>query len=188
MGPEARGTAFLGVLKHVRVAFGADAVSEAIASAPSATREVMSRRVLKLRWYPYDAYAGFLRLLADRFASGNLDYCRELGAVAAYRDLNTVLKIFRVLYGPQRLIQSCTRVWAQYYRNAGAMTAISSEPHDTRLRIDNFPTMDPAHCKLMEGWMMGAMAVLGAEVNDDGRETMCCSRGDAWHEFACTWK
>jgi hypothetical protein len=40
----------------------------------------------------------------------------------------------------------------------------------------------------MEGWMMGAMAVLGAEVNDDARETKCCSRGDAWHEFACTWK
>ena len=187
MAPEARGTAFLGILKHVRIAFGPEAVDGAIASAPAATREVLSRRVLKLRWYPYEAYAGFLRTLADRFAHGNLAYCRELGTVAAYRDLSTVLKIFRVLYGPQRLIKSCTRVWDQYYRNAGTMTALASEPDDTRLRIEGFAAMEPAHCKLMEGWMIGAMAVLGAEVNDDGRETMCTSRGDPCHEFACTW-
>jgi hypothetical protein len=187
MGPEARGTAFLGILKHVRIAFGADALEAAVARAPAETRDVLSRRVLKLRWYPYEAYAGFLRMVVESFASGNDAYCRELGTVAAHRDLKTVFKLFRALYGPQRLIRSCTRVWIHYYRNAGTMTALSAEPHDTRLRIDGFAAMDPAHCRLMEGWMIGAMQVIGAEVDDNARETLCNSRGDACHEFACTW-
>lgn len=187
MGAEARGTAFLGILKHVRVTLGPNAVSRAIAVAPAATRDVLAKRVLKLRWYPYEAYAGFLGALEQEFAAGNEDYCRELGAVAAERDLSTIYKIFRLLYGPQRLIQSCTRVWAQYYRNAGRMTALSCEPHDTRLRIEGFAEMAPAHCKLMEGWMIGAMGVLGVRVGPDARETACSSRGDTHHEFSCTW-
>jgi hypothetical protein len=185
--PETRGTAFLGILKHLRDRYGAPAVAAALEGADPATRQVTARRLHKLQWYPYEAYIGLVQAAVDVFGDGDPVYARTLGEVAADRDLSTVFKLFRRLYGPQRLIRACGRVWNQYYRNAGSMSALNAEPDDTRLRIVDFDGMHPLHCRLMEGWMIGSMRILGAEVAGDGRESACTSRGDPHHEFSCTW-
>jgi hypothetical protein len=79
-------------------------------------------------------------------------------------------------------------VWPSYYRNAGRMEAITWSPDDTTLRIFDFPLMHPAHCRLMEGWMISTMKQIGVRVNDGAAETECPSRGGRWHEFRCTWR
>lgn len=185
--PAARGTAFLGILKHLREVHGPAALAEVIATAVPATRQVLAKRVLSLSWYPYAAFVGLLRAAESGFGAGDPAYCKTLGRVAGERDLNTVFKLFVRLYGPERLIGSCTRVWSQYYRDAGTMLATHAKPEDTRVRIEGFPRMDTSHCRLMEGWMIQTMHMLGARVAEDGRETACPSRGDAFHEFRCTW-
>ena len=68
------------------------------------------------------------------------------------------------------------------------MTATSWSPERTVLRIDGFPGMHPAHCRLMEGWMIAAMRIIGAIVGPGAAETSCCSRGDEAHEFSCSWR
>jgi hypothetical protein len=47
--------------------------------------------------------------------------------------------------------------------------------------------MDPAHCRLMEGWMIAAMDVIGAKVLPGARETACMAGGGPYHEFSCQW-
>jgi hypothetical protein len=78
-------------------------------------------------------------------------------------------------------------VWSSYYKNAGTMTAIEWEPNATRLRIENFPEMDRAHCELMEGWMIATMDQIGVVVRSDAREIACQRDGAPYHKFTCTW-
>jgi hypothetical protein len=68
------------------------------------------------------------------------------------------------------------------------MEAVTWEPNDTTLRIYDFPEMDPAHCRLMEGWMVSTMRSIGFYVNDDAFEQKCMSTGGPYHEFHCTWQ
>ncbi|MBL8951808.1 MAG: hypothetical protein JNK82_13585 [Myxococcaceae bacterium] len=185
--PEVSGRAFLGIIAHVREARGPNSIDGLMASTPEVTRAVFKSRILHGTWYPYAAYAGFLSALEAKFGHGDPAYCRHLGASSGVRDINTVFKIYLAIASTERLIRGCSRVWPSYYRNAGTMEAIRWAPDDTLLRIDSFPEMTAQHCRLMEGWMTATMNALGAEVID-GRESACPSRGDAAHEFSCTWK
>ncbi|PZR08019.1 MAG: hypothetical protein DI536_25625 [Archangium gephyra] len=187
MSAEVSGRAFLGIIKHVKETYGANALHELLPTLPPATQKVFGGRILHATWYPYEAYIGLLKALAQKYGNGSSDYCRELGAASGTRDINTVFRIYLAIASTERLIRSCTKVWSSYYRNAGTMEAMSWAPEETLLRISDFPDMAPEHCRLMEGWMITTMNVLGADVID-GHESMCMSTGGAAHEFKCRWK
>lgn len=185
--PEVRGSAFLGVLGFIRDSAGPEALTRVIDSGGRAARAVFSERIRKLGWYPYAGYAAFLEAADRELGSGDLRYCVRLGREASRRDLNTVFRFFTQFYGAPRLIRACSRVWPHYYRNAGRMEAVEWAPERTVLRIHGFARMSPAHCRLMEGWMIEAMSLIGATVTD-GNETRCASRGDHVHEYVCRWR
>lgn len=187
-GAEARGRAFLGPLRHMKEQHGREELDALLRSAPSALREVSSRRIRQGAWYPYAAYVELLRAIDARYGKGDLAYCRTLGEWAGRQDLGSMFRVYAMLADPERLIRSCSLVWPQYYRGAGEMSAVRTRPDDTCLRIIGFPAMDPAHCRLMEGWMIATMTQIGCRVRPGGRETECPSRGGQWHEFRCTWE
>jgi len=81
------------------------------------------------------------------------------------------------------MIKSANMVWPGYYRNAGTMQVISSKPENTVIHILDFPEMDPAHCRLMEGWISSAVIVLGGKLIQPAKEVECMSRGGPYHEF-----
>ena len=185
--PLASGRAFLGLISHVRTQVGPAAFTAAVKHMPAPTQTVFASRILHGNMYPYAAYAGFLTGLEQAFGAGRADYCRQLGLASGVRDINTVFKIYLAIASTERLIRSCTKVWSSYYQHAGSMNAVTWAPDDTCLRITGFPQMARQHCRLMEGWMIATMKTLGAKVSDDARESACCSRGDGFHEFRCTW-
>lgn len=188
--PLVAGGAFLGVLKQIKAAHGPDIANKVLqrAEKAGAGHDVFAERITVLGWFEYEAFVALLRAADEVAAQGDLSYCRELGIGAARLDLKSLFSFIARMYGPEKLIHSCSRVWPRYYANAGRMEAESAAPNDTRLRIYEFGTMDLAHCRLMEGWMIGAMDHLGATVNDDGRQTAFMGDGDPYHEFACTWR
>jgi hypothetical protein len=189
MEAEASGRAFLGLVKYVKSTRGADTLAAVIAAGNEQTRTVFDRPIRVMNWYPYAAFVGFLRGLEHALRkAGDHSVCRELGDVAGMRDLGTVLKVYRTLSSPERLIRACDRVWLSYYRRAGRMEAIAWTPDNTTLRIYDFPDMDPMHCRLMEGWMIATMRSIGFYVNNDAFERKCMSTGDPYHEFHCTWQ
>jgi len=185
--PEVSGRAFLGLISHVRAGWGASSLAEIVASAGEPARRAFAARIRVLDWLPYDAYTGFLRSLERHLADGDHLFLRGVGAAAGQRDLGTILRVYVALASPERLIRSCTKVWASYYRNAGSMDAVSWTPAQTVLRIVDFPAMDRTHCRLMEGWMISTMEHLGLHVAPGARETECTTRGGRYHEFRCTW-
>ncbi len=187
MPAEASGRALLGLLGFAKDEGGAAAIPELLAALPPESSRAFDTRVQAIRFYPYPVYVDLLLALERRFKKPGERFFKRLGDTAGRRDLGTMFKIYVALASPERLIRSCTRVWSSYYRGAGEMTAIAWEPFDTRLRITGFKEMHPAHCELMEGWMIATMAQIGVHVSSDGREVACMSRGGPHHEFACTW-
>jgi hypothetical protein len=184
---EVSGRAFLGLIRHIKDAHGEAALRTVVAAAGAPTQAVFARPIRVMDWHAYPAFAGFL-VSADRILGrGDLAFCRELGAFAGHRDLGTVLRVYVALASAERLIRACSKVWPSYYRNAGQMEALSWAPEETRLRIAGFAQMAPAHCRLMEGWMIATMETIGFSVGPGARETACPSRGAAHHEFVCVW-
>lgn len=179
--------ALVGILKELRARFGPDVVQVELAGWGPHIAEICSGRVGRTEWYPYEAMVELLRGCERTFGDGTGQLCVEVGHAAARRDMSGAFSVLRLLGSPQHLIGSCSRVWGRYYRDAGRMEAVATEPERTVLRIVDFPDMAPEHCRMMEGWMISAMATLGAKVLPGGRETMCPSRGGEYHEFTCQW-
>ena len=79
-------------------------------------------------------------------------------------------------------------IWKSYYINAGHMESYATLPGHLLIRIHDFPTMDPAHCRLMEGWITQAIVETGGSVIEEVHEVKCSSKGDPYHEFVGRWK
>jgi len=189
MDAEVSGRAFLGILKYIKSTRGPATLAAIVDAGNSESRAAFERPIRMMGWYPYPAFVGFLHGLERVLGrAGQHSFCRELGDVAGVRDLGTVLRVYRTLSSPERLIRACDKVWLSYYRNAGRMEAVTWIPDDTNLRIYDFPDMDPSHCRLMEGWMISTMRAIGFYVNNDAFERSCMSTGDPYHEFHCTWQ
>ena len=184
---QVRGRAFLGLINQLRELGGKNAIDEMLRKAPVETRRLFEERLRQSAWYPYAAYVGMLRTSDQVFGKGNLELCRSMGAHAANIDMGTMFQIYAKIASPERMLNACRIVWPQYYRDAGTMRASHTSSTDSRICIDDFPEMDPAHCRLMEGWMVSAIEKLGVKIRPGATETRCPSRGDAFHEFSGKW-
>jgi hypothetical protein len=186
--PTVSGRAFLGLISSIKQHGSGDLLDVIVRDAGDETAAVFAQPIPKLSWQSYASFVAFLKAADRILGKGDLAMARTLGAEAGKRDLGTVLRVYVALSSAERLIRSCSSVWAGYYRNAGRMEAIRWEPEDTVLRIYDFPAMAPVHCRLMEGWMISTMETLGFSVSDGARERSCPTRGGEFHEFSCKWR
>jgi hypothetical protein len=180
--------AFLGASHYIRHNFGEEMLARIVEEAGPATQQTFSKKIDGLGLQPYESFIGMLRSVDRRLGTGDLSYCRTLGDLAARQDLQTIFKGYAIRPAPQDMIRACTPIWGMYTDGAGHMLAVHTRPDNTVLRIHDFPDMDPAHCLLMEGWMIAAMDFIGARVLPGACERQCMSRGDSFHEFWCRWE
>jgi predicted hydrocarbon binding protein len=179
--------ALLGPLKHLRAEIGKDGARGVIDALPPQLRVAFATRIRKAAWYPYEPFVALLRGIDARLGTGDLTYCEQIGRAAANADLSTVFKVFVRMASPSWLIRACPRVWSRYYE-AGSMRATAWEPEETVVVIEDFPGIDPAHCWLMRGWMIGALEVVGGQVLPGAAHSQCAAQGDPRCEFTCRWR
>ena len=182
-----RGMAFLGTARFIKREHGQDVLERIVERAGEATQKTFAKKIDGLGLHPYDAFVGLLRAVDAELGNGDLTFCRKVGDMAARNDLETIFKVYAVRPSAEQMIRGCTPIWGMYTVDAGLMEAVDVRPESTKLRIVDFPDMDPAHCKLMEGWMIAAMDVIGATVLPGASETECTSQGGRYHEFSCQW-
>lgn len=182
-----RGMAFLGAIRHIKRSHGSEMLTRVIRDAGPDAQEAFSRPISGLALHPYAAFVGLLLSVDRNLGKGDLDYCRVIGDLSARHDLETIFKVYAVRPSAENMIRACTPIWGMYIDDAGVMEAVEVRPENTVLRIEGFPDMHPAHCRLMEGWMIAAMDVVGVSVLPGARERECTSTGGNWHEFWCQW-
>jgi hypothetical protein len=180
--------AFLGTARYIKREFGEAVLGRVIAGGGPATQKTFAKKIDGLGLHPYESFVGLLRSADRELGKGDLEYVRKLADAAARSDLATIFKVYAIKPSAEAMIRACTPIWGMYTEGAGYMEAIDTSQDNTVLRITDFPEMDPAHCVLMESWMIGAMDVIGARVLPGARETECMSRGGRYHEFWCRWE
>lgn len=180
--------AFLGIARFVKQTYGEAMLAQVIEGAPAATRQTFAKRINGLSLQPYESFVGLLRSAEQILGAGDLQLCKRLGEMAAHNDLHTIFKGYAVRPSPEEIIRACTPIWGMYTDGAGTMEAVDTSPTHTVLCIRGFPEMDRAHCRLMEGWMIAAMDVVGARVLPGACESECTSEGGRFHEFSCQWE
>jgi len=185
---QIRGMAFLGMARFVKHRSGLSALSQLVADAGPEAQAVFKRPINGLELHPYAAFVGVLRAVDRLMGNADLEYCRQVGDVAARADLETLFRVYAVRPDPEDMIRACTPIWGMYTDGAGEMEAVDVRPENTLLRISGFPAMDPAHCRLMEGWMIAAMDVVGVRLLPGACERHCASRSGDVHEFWCQWQ
>jgi len=182
-----RGLAFLGTVRYVKQTHGEEMLQKIIEDAGAATRKTFAKRIDGLGLQPYASFVGLLRSTDRHLGTGDLAFCRKLGDLSARADLSTIFRVYTVRPAPEVMIRACTPIWGMYNEDAGYMDAVATSPDNTVLRISGFPDMDPAHCRLMEGWMIAAMDIIGVDVLPGAKEVTCMSTGGPYHEFVCQW-
>jgi hypothetical protein len=182
-----RGLAFLGAASFIKKTFGEARLARIVADAGPATHETFSRKIDGLSLQPYASLVGLLHSADRHLGSGDLVFCKSLGELAAKSDLQTIFRGYAVKPAPEDMIRACTPIWGMYTDEAGTMEAVATRPENTLVRIHDFPEMDPAHCRLLEGWMIAAMDFIGVRLIGAG-ERLCMSKGHPFHEFVCTWE
>lgn len=187
--PSVKGTAFLGIFKYLKERpEGVELLKKVIAALAPGMRNIFERKIFAVADYPYPVFVAFLHQV-DRIAgSGDLGLCRELGRFTAHLDIESVYLLYKKRARPEDLARDSAVIWRSYYSNAGTMKTEDISPEHTVVRIYDFPAMDPAHCRLMEGWMSQAMIEAGAEVVKELVEVKCPSRGGPYHEFVGSWR
>ena len=185
---KVRGMAFLGAARHVKQRHGLEMLAKIIRDAGPEAQATFSKRINGLILHPYVAFVGLLRSVDLHLGSGDLEYCRVIGDMAARHDLETIFRVYAIRPSPENMIRACTPIWGMYTEDAGYMEAIDVRPENTVLRITGFPDMDPGHCKMMESWMIAAMDVIGVRVLPGACERECPNQGGRYHEFWCRWE
>lgn len=181
-----RGSALLGPLCHYHELHGREGRAELIASLDWRARQVFSKRIRTTGLYAYAPFTALLRAIDLRCGNGDLSYCEVLGRDAAMADMRSGFSELSRVSPPGRLLRNCGRVWERHYEQ-GTMRAVSWGPEGTVVRIEGFAGIDQAHCRLMKGWLRGALEALGVRVDADPTEACCAARGDDHCEFRCTW-
>jgi hypothetical protein len=184
-----KGVAFLGILKYIKTLPGGEALlPKVIAALSPEAKQICQRKVIAVVDYPYPVFISFLRAADQVAGQGDLSMCRELGVYAAKRDIESVYNIYKKRARPADLFRDGLILWKSYYQNAGQFQTVEAAPERTVMRILDFPHMDAAHCRLMEGWISQALAETGAVWIEEPREVRCASKGDPYHEFIGSWK
>lgn len=184
-GPLVKGASLLGFLKYIKTrSQGEQDLEKVLSALPSASEKIFRRKVIAVADYPYQAFVDLIRAADSALGSGDLSLCRELGAYAASRDVQALLKVVKREPRPQDLVAATDLLWKSYHMNSGEMKVEDSSPGHMVIAIRDFPEMDPAHCRLMEGYFSRAIKEIGAEWVEEIKEVKCTSRGDSCHEFA----
>jgi len=183
------GASLLGFFKYIKSRpNGDEALHKIIDSLPEDQSGAVKRKIIAVAEYPYSLFTNFLRACDSVMGNGDLTVCEELGRYTVARDIEGLVRMTGQKPTPEKLLQSVDLVWRSYHVNSGNIEIESSAPEGTVIRINGFPQMDPAHCRLMKGVFSQGIKELGCVWEEDVKETCCCSRGDGCHEFRGKWK
>ena len=179
-----KGFALRGLLRSVKDQGWS--IPEVIAALPEEAKASFGKPVISSAWYPYAAFVALARTI-ERLHGAPADFslCRRLGRESAARDIGATFRIMSAMASLEFLLKRGQVFWGQYC-DRGRMVLDSPSPRSFLAWIEDFPGMDAAHCRLVEGWLEGVGEALGA-VGMTCRQERCAQRGDPRCEYLGEW-
>ncbi len=149
--PKVKGVAVSGLIKFIKKNYK-DTLSKVVDALPAESAKYMQEHILVTEWYPYRLYTDLLRTLDKVIGKGDLSTCIEQGRLSAIHDLSTFFKTFLNFSSMQTLLSRGIVAWSSYY-DTGKTEILSLTDKDAIYLIKDFPDIDIAHVKNVEGWV-----------------------------------
>ena len=179
-----KGFALRGLLRAVKD--NGWSIATVIAALPEEAKASFANPVISSAWYPYRAFAALARTIESVHGSpSNFALCRRLGHASAARDLGATFRIISAMASVEFLLKRGQVFWGQYC-DRGRMVLEAPSSLSFLARMEGFPEIDAAHCRLIEGWLEGLGEALGA-VEMTCRQVRCVHRGDPDCAYLGAW-
>ncbi len=183
--PKVKGVAILGMIKFIKKNFK-DALPRVIKALPPESSKYMQEHILITEWYQYKLYTDLLRSLDKVIGKGDLSFCIEQGRLSAQHDLTTVYKIFMSFSNIENMVKRAMSIWNSYY-DTGTVEAILFTDKEGTIIIKDFPDIDMAHVKNVQGWLEQFLST--GRLKDIKSEILRCQcYGDPLTELHFTFK
>lgn len=186
---QVKGVAILGLIKFIKGTMK-DTLPRIIKALPPETKKYLDQHIMFAQWYPYSVYTDLIKTVDRVDGKGDLSSCIELGRLAAKNDLASVYKVFANYSDPKMLLTSSMNMWTSYYDSGKLDVDISSvdvvKDAEMVLTIKDFPDIDIAHVKNVQGWMEEFLNMYKLK-NITSHITKCQCHGDPMTEIRFTY-
>jgi hypothetical protein len=171
-----RSAAYLSALAHARQRFGEDAVAQVVAGLSDADREIVAAQTDAEAWGSFSTWIRLIEALDNELGEGDLGVAREGGRWAAMTDLTRRFPEMARTGTPEELVVLASRFWRSYYDGGRAEAVAAHEADAALFEVIDFPEPNLVHCNRVLGWIGGAFAFIGIEV--EMTMPSCRARGD----------
>ena len=162
--PRVRGAAYRSAVDYVVEHYGFDALERVLAELCPNDRDAIERPIERDGWGPFSSWVAFVKQCDDTLGTGDLTLARASSAWAAKRDLPILFPDLSHSGTGADIVELSSQFWSSYY-DAGRTEAVATAEADAVLfEVIDFPTPHTAHCNRIVGWLLGAFAVIGADV------------------------
>ncbi len=182
---QVKGVPILGLIKFIK-RDPQNILNKVLAALPSDTGKYLNEHIVQTAWYPYKLYTDLLRALDRVAGKGDLAYCIEQGRLGAAHDLSTIYRIFLTFSGPKLWQTRAMSVWSSYFDTGQAVISVP-EPNKALFTITEFPDIDMAHVKSVQGWNEQFLITCKYQ-NVKSQVTKCQCYGDPLTELLFTYE
>ncbi len=181
-----KGSALASRVLWVQLGHGAAGVRRLLAQCSLELRASIEPGIRKARWYPFAQFIELIVTIDRLFGAGDLSLVRELARHDADANLTTIYRLFYKVGTTHWILGRAMRLWSAHY-DTGTLDVLTGGPKTAVLRIRDFATPDPVHCRSVMGWAERSIELSGA-TNIQGSETRCRTRGDELCQIEAAWE
>ncbi|MEO6325621.1 MAG: hypothetical protein ABIT01_12645 [Thermoanaerobaculia bacterium] len=181
---QIRGFAIRGLLHHAKTK--GLAASELIRQLSPEARASYTSQITHSEFYPYEAFTGLIHVLDQILGDGAGSSIKEIGRSAGKEDIKGIFQVVAFLASPEKAVHRSPSYWSRYC-DTGTFVEEEIRPGYFRLALENFPDIDPLHCRLIEGWNEAGVSSSWGTRNVKVTQVECVSRGGKRCVFEGTW-
>ena len=181
---QIKGFAIRGVLRYVKQTGLAGGIAPLIQTLGPGDQALFQDSILSTVWYPYRTFTALLRAISRELEDSPAKMF-EVGEFSGRQDAGTIFRIVMSLSSVERVVAACPRFWKRYC-TGGDFEILTVEKGHVHVALNDFETIDPNHCQLAGGWMLGLGETAGAR-NAVVEQIQCVHRGDPRCEYEGHW-
>lgn len=166
--------------------FGAGAWGRVLATLPEADREILSKGVTALNWYPFDMGQRLDQAIVQELGKGKPKVFEEIGAASARANLATVHKSFLTPGDPQAFLARAPVLYKFYY-NKGHREYAPTGACSGTLTTYGAETFSALDCLTVVGWYKTALVFCGAK-DVSITEKVCRAKSGPHCEYHLSWQ
>ncbi len=180
-----KGSALSSRVLWVQLNHGSAGLARVLAQCSPELRSHVQGGIHKAKWYPFEHFIELISTIDRMFGAGDLALVEELARHGADANLTTIYRLFYKVGTAQWILGRAVRLWSAHY-DSGYLEVLTRGSNTAILKIRDFDTPHPIHCRSVRGWCMRSVELSGGQTVKSV-ETRCRTRGDEWCQLETTW-